>query len=343
MIKKSVYRLFKRRYVFLLAILINVFASSAQINLPDLPPYLALTIQWDAVGDRYAVGYVNGDVRIFDENNNLVTEILIAHDGAVIDVAVSPDGDHMATGGEDSALRIWNVTTGELINAIPLDIGYDVLTVRWNTAGDEIFIATSDGVNRFVSADTVSDTYQITHVLNLAGHSNAVAWRPDDNVIAIGRLTTDLEILDALDYSSLRRFDVPRDSIETYQYTTSVVWHPTANIVATGTIDGQIYIWGLDSASDDPVITLDPLTYRYENIAFTGVKDISFLENGDIIQAFSADGTLRAWDFATGEIASDSNIGDTVIAAAFSPDGATLVYVTHDQPDFMPTLKKLDT
>jgi WD40 repeat protein len=155
-------------------------------------------------------------------------------------------------------------------------------------------------------------------------------------------LTDDLEIFDAASHDSLYFLDVPRDSIETPQQTTSVVWHPTANIVATGTMDGQIYIWDLDSASDDPVITLDPLTYRYENIAYTGVRDIIFTDGGDILQAFSADGTLRTWDSATGEIASDSNIGDTVIAAAFSPDGATLVYVTHDQPDFMPTLIKLD-
>lgn len=50
------------------------------------------------------------------------------------------------------------------------------------------------------------------------------------------------------------------------------------------------------------------------------------------------DGTLRTWDVETGEMLLDTNLGEQVLAGAFSPDGTQLVYSTYSTTDIPPTV-----
>src|SRR5690606_18791152 len=71
------------------------------------------------------------------------------------------------------------------------------------------------------------------------------------------------------------------------------------------------------------------------------VVDIGFSSDGHTINSVSADGTLRTWDVETGELLLDTNLGEQVLAGAFSPDGSQLVYSTYSAADVPPTIVNL--
>ena len=66
----------------------------------------------NADGRRVAVGDEQGTVRISAIDGGPVTE-LVGHDGPVFGVAFLPDG-RLVTGGRDGTLRLWNVDTGAI-------------------------------------------------------------------------------------------------------------------------------------------------------------------------------------------------------------------------------------
>jgi WD40 repeat protein len=82
-----------------------------------------------------------------------------------------------------------------------------------------------------------------------------------------------------------------------------------------------------DGVTDNAVV---PFAY--------GVEDIAFTDEGHTLSSVSSDGTFRTWDSQTGELLTDMNLGEKILAAAFSPDGSQLVYTTYSPDEQPPTL-----
>ncbi len=69
--------------------------------------------------------------------------VKVAHEGPVWDVAVSPDGELVASASGDGTVGLWESSTG--IQRAALRHDADIWTVRFSSAGTELLTASSDG------------------------------------------------------------------------------------------------------------------------------------------------------------------------------------------------------
>ncbi|NEO61171.1 MAG: WD40 repeat domain-containing protein [Moorea sp. SIO4G2] len=122
-----------------------------------------------------------------------------AHSGWVLSVSFSPNGKSLASGGEDSTVKLWNLETTEaqILNG-HLDI---VISVSFSPDGKILASASND---RTVKLWKVADG---TLLQTLEGHSgwvNSISFSPDgktlasaseDNTLKLWNLDLDLDDL----------------------------------------------------------------------------------------------------------------------------------------------------
>jgi WD40 repeat protein len=335
-----------RRIVCVFCLVLVSFTSYGQDDFSELLPHHAFTIEWDSEGNKYASGHLDGSIQIY-EDNVLLLSIQNAHTDWVSAVSFSPDGSRIVTAGYDGNLRIWNVTNGNLVAEYE-NLGGSI-SVTWSPDGSIIWAIPGTGEDTIISADTNTDNYSVTQSFRVAS-SNDVDWRIDKPIVAFGGLGSDILLVDTRNYSVVRVLDATPDTDffePPNEFTTSIIWHPTANIVANGKINGWVLVWNLNSLIDNvPILSLPanngatnnaPIPFNYQ------VEDIAFSDDGNSLSSISSDGTLRTWDLETGTILTDTNIGETILSAAFSPDGSKFVYNTYSLSDMPPVIINLNT
>jgi WD40 repeat protein len=107
-------------------------------------------------------------------------EIAGAQTGSINCLAASPDGQHLASGGPDRWVRVWNATTGQLEAAFRAQ-WESVLCMQFSPDGREILSGGKDGIVRLQDAATGEET------LALYGLGKPVvdaAFSPDGTLIA---------------------------------------------------------------------------------------------------------------------------------------------------------------
>ena len=68
-------------------------------------------------GTRFAVGTGIG-IWIYDTTSRKAVNLFAPHAGVVWRLTYSPDGSVIAAGGWDSAIRLWNASTGDLLRTL---------------------------------------------------------------------------------------------------------------------------------------------------------------------------------------------------------------------------------
>jgi len=215
-------------------------------------------------------------------------------------IAVSPDGQILATGSPHRTVKLWDVVSGRELRT--LSSSDAVSSVQFSPDGK---ILASGGYDHTVKLWDVASGRALRTV---SGHSNmvySVAFAPDGHILASGS-TDGIKLWDVASGLELRT--IGADSI-----VWSVAFSPQGGIVASPAHVDAVSLW--DVASGGEVRTLSGHSQSVHTVAFA--------PDGHIFAANHLSGPITLWDPANGrELRS---FGDGQFDSfAFSPDGSTI-------------------
>lgn len=273
-------------------------------------------------------------------SNTKHIKTLVGHRYTVHTVAFSPDGQTLASGGEDNAIILWDTTTGEHTRTLARPTGAfvgptetlvghtdtvysvafspdgetlasgseDSTIILWNTTTGEHIKTLARPTGPFVGpADT------------LAGHTDtvySVAFSPDGTTLASGSADNTIILWDATTGQHKKTLIGHKRAVY------SIAFSPDGKTLASGSWDRTIKLW-------------DTATWKYRHTLVGHEKVVycvAFSPDGQILASGGADNAIILWDTNTGKhIETLVKHNKAVYGVAFSPDGQTLVSGSADK------------
>jgi WD40 repeat protein len=268
------------------------------------------------------------------------------HQGAVLGLSFTPDGEEFASVSRDGFLRLWTPQGQELL---AIDHGESgVMDVSFSPDGQWIATASSAG-----TAQIWDRQGQLIVTVGHDAPVNAVEFSPDGQVLATasddgstrlwdrqgnqlqelrhhGGAVTDVafsgngqHLATASADWSAHVWDLTTETVALLQGHQGRVWSirfsPDGQTLATGSDDGTLRLWNLDG---NPLALLQG--HRNQ------VLGIRFSPDGQQIASASADRTVRLWDLSGESLATFQGHQDWVTDVEFSPDGQYLITASYD-------------
>ncbi|MDJ1176311.1 WD40 repeat domain-containing serine/threonine-protein kinase [Roseofilum capinflatum] len=248
-------------------------------------------------------------------------QTLEGHRGSVCALAMSPDGQLLASGSFDSGIKIWNLETGSLEETLNLHTN-PVLTLAFSPLEHQLASGSIDDVIKIWDFGTATvyctplEHYGSSVTLSLAYHpqGKAIASGGDDRQLQIWLTESD------------RHLSIPHP-----RGINTVAFSPDGKLIASGSSDNQIYLWHVEtgepitqlkghqrdinaiafsrdghlaSGSSDLTVKLwnlsslhtTPLPQHTFQPSSDWVRAVAFSSDSQQLMAGSADGSLTIWD-----------------------------------------------
>lgn len=152
------------------------------------------------------------------------------HQGSVRSVTFSPDGRHVLSGGDDQAIKLWSVATGECLQTFRRHPGR-ISTVLFHPDRQHILSASDDQTIKIwdIATGQIKQT--------LEGHSDltSIACSPDGLSILAG--DNPIKLWDIATGQVTQTFEGHRGTVR------SVVFSPNGRFFLSGGDDQQIRLW----------------------------------------------------------------------------------------------------
>ncbi len=250
-------------------------------------------------------------IHIFNASTGDLLRTLVGHRGQVSSLAFSFDGNKLASGGEDSIIKIWQVSDGTLLRNLALGHTAQVTSIAFSSDG-KMFASGSE--------DRTVKLWEVTDGLpnqlpkhTLLGHTSVIeeiAFSPDSGTLASGSLDTTVKLWKVSDGAELHTLSHKGGVL-------SVAFSPDGNTLASGVAwpENIIKLWQVSDGTE-----LHTLSGH-----FAGVEAITFHPDGNILASASA--FIRLWQLSNGNFSLLREIKDSLVVNSlqFSPNGETLV------------------
>lgn len=244
-------------------------------------------VAWFPDGARIASA---GDdaVQIWDAATGAHQLTYSGHSGYIRALALSPDGQRVASGGQDNTVRVWEAATGTHLFTYTGHRDW-VFCLAWSPDGRYLASAGDDTVVRIWDATTgasICDYYGHAQIPVSIGRNNAridtIAWSPDGTRIVSGSLGL-VGVWEALTGTTLLTY---RTLGDTPAHRGPVAWSPDGERIASAEgWPGVIQIW--DPATGETIGTCEGHTSHIFALAWS--PDGRFLASG------GRDRTTQVW------------------------------------------------
>ncbi|MBD2609722.1 serine/threonine protein kinase [Nostoc punctiforme FACHB-252] len=226
------------------------------------------------------------------------------HSQAVLALAISPDGQTLASGSSDKTIKVWKLNSGKIIRHLTGHV-LQVNSIAISSDGQTLVSSSNDKRIKVWNLNTGKEI--INSIVN-SEDIISVAFCPNKPMFISGDSDGKVALWD----------------IKTGQYIRTLATHEhrvsslalSQQYVASGSWDGTIKVW--------PKST------------FTGhlkrVRSVAISSNEQILVSASEDKTIIVWNLNTGEqIYTLSGHSNPVNCLAISPDGQTVVSGSDDE------------
>jgi WD40 repeat protein len=289
-------------------------AAAANSNL-EIDPELSILLAMQAVSITYSKDKtiaVEAEEALHRAVQTSRVRLTLKHYGKrVVGVALSPDGQYMATGSDDGTAKIWDAISGKDLLTLS---GYSNAVVEVAFSPDGQRVATVDHDSKAKIWDAVSGK----DLLTLSGHTSSVMdvdFSPDGQRVATASDDRTAKIWDAVSGKDLLTLSGHSDKVN------GVAFSPDGQRVATVSHDSTAKIW--DALSGKHLLTLSGHTNSVFRIAFN--------PKGEYLATSSADGTAKVWHVTSGrEMFTLSGHTGPVEGLSFSKDGDRLATASWD-------------
>ena len=237
---------------------------------------------------------------------------LIGHSRWVTAVAISADGNTIASGGLDDSIKVWDRSTGELLR-----------TLTGHHKPINCLSISPDGQTLVSGSD--DHTVRVWHLASgnllrsLTGHTrdvNSVVISTDGQLLASGSEDRTVRLWNLATGEMLRAFSGLAGMVR------SVALSPNGQFLVSGGLDNQIKLWSLKT--NEPVRTLP-------NGHFNSVNAVVIAPDGKTLVSASKDKTIKVWDLtASAVVRTLAGHMDSVNAIAMSSNGKLLVSGSSD-------------
>ncbi|KAL6406189.1 hypothetical protein AUP68_10357 [Ilyonectria robusta] len=238
---------------------------------------------------------------------NACLQTLEGHGDSVRSVAFSADGQRLASGSDDSTIKVWDVATGACLQTLE-GHGDSVLTVAFSADGQRLASGSGDNTIK------VWDAAMGACLQTLEGHGDlvlvlTVAFSADGQWLASGLNDSTIEVWDAATGACLRTLEGHGDFVYSAAFSADSQW------LASGSEDNTIKVW--DATTGACLQTLE----GHDD----SVRSVALSADGQRLASGSQDDTIKVWDVATGVCLQIlEGHGMSVGPVAFSADGQRL-------------------
>lgn len=236
---------------------------------------------------------------------------LEGHTQTVLSVAFDPQGGMLASGGEDGAVKLWDTSSGKLLNTLE---GHQDQV--WNVA-----FAPQGGMLASGSEDATIKLWDVTTgklLRNMEGHLGGVlsaVFAQPGGMLASSGEDKIIKLWDVASGKLLNSMKAPGDGSSF-----GLAFAPQSRMLACGGEDERIKLWDVTSG---------------ELLGITIVRDrvfgLAFAPQGGILASAGDDGTVKLWETTTAKLFRTLEGHESIVdVVAFSTDGKLLASKSND-------------
>ncbi len=268
-----------------------------------------------------SVGRYNSIIDLMDvDTGALKKEIPLPDVGPIRFLSFSPDGKKLAAAARYDGLMLWDVETGEPIDALGEDSGDSAYAVQFLPDGERLAAVSYKGA--YVYDLKTGERVRIASIPNGASNWGGKAVSPDGSRVALTFPFGAVQIWNLNDGSLQAAFGGNDTG-----HIVSVAFSRDGKTLALGCGDGSVRLWDVHTLRFLHRLWLAP--YSYKEIELVG-----FSKDGKtVFGANSVD--IALWDVETGQF--KRALGDEIdrpfrnaAPAVYSPDGETLASIRYE-------------